>query len=268
MKHLSAFVITALLLSSCGVLGPSSRSGQPDRVNSTTRPSVTTGSNASASTGTSAGASTGASAGTGSSTIANANRSTSGNRSASTRNSAEGIASWYGADFHGKQTANGEIYDMNARTAAHRSLPFNTKVRVTNLINNLSVDVRINDRGPYIKDRVIDLSRAAAESIDMIGIGTAPVLVQVIGEGDRPVNQDNLNSKEIFTVQLGSFSNRADAGIRSDAIRGSRIVEVELDGKTYFRVYFRTFRTRFQAEEALRKLESSGFEGFVRQIEL
>jgi rare lipoprotein A len=258
MKYLSAFVIAALLLSSCGVLGPSSRSGQSDRVNSSTRPSVNAGSNASA----------GTDAGKGSGTIANANRSVSNDRSTSDRNSTEGIASWYGSDFHGKQTANGEIYDMNARTAAHRSLPFNTKVRVTNLINNLSVDVRINDRGPYIKDRVIDLSRAAAESIDMIGIGTAPVLVQVIGEGDRPVNQENLNSKEVFTVQLGSFSSGEDAGMRSDAIRGSRVVEVELDGQTYFRVYFKTFRTRFQAEEALRKLESSGFEGFVRQIDL
>lgn len=86
-----------------------------------------------------------------------------------------GIASYYAKDFHGRTTANGEIFDMNALTAAHRTLPFNTRVRVTNLSNGLSVIVRINDRGPFIKDRIIDLSYAAAEKIGLIGPGTAEV---------------------------------------------------------------------------------------------
>lgn len=259
MKNLLGIAFIGLMVGACGVLGPSSRSGSSA---SGTSSKVSSASTASAST---------ASASTASATNETPARSSGTRASTGVRASertTEGIASWYGADFHGKQTANGEVYDMNARTAAHRSLPFNTKVRVTNLINNRSVEVRINDRGPYIKDRVIDLSRAAAESIDMIGIGTAPVIVEVIAEGDRPVNQENLNSTEIFTVQLGSFSTRTDAASRSDDIRGSRVVEVEIDGQTFYRVYFKTYRTRFQADEALRRLESSGFEGFVRQIDL
>ncbi len=91
-----------------------------------------------------------------------------------------GIASWYGNPFHGRQTANGEIYDMNKLTAAHKKLPFNTKVRVTNLTNGKSVIVRINDRGPFVKGRIIDLSRKAARRIDMIGPGTAKVQLDIL----------------------------------------------------------------------------------------
>jgi rare lipoprotein A len=86
-----------------------------------------------------------------------------------------GIASWYGNPYHGRRTSNGEVYDMEQLTAAHLQLPFNTLVRVTNLANEVSVDVRINDRGPFIKDRIVDLSRAAARQIGMIGEGTEMV---------------------------------------------------------------------------------------------
>ncbi|MBU1355449.1 MAG: septal ring lytic transglycosylase RlpA family protein [Candidatus Edwardsbacteria bacterium] len=82
-----------------------------------------------------------------------------------------GIASYYGKEFHGRKTANGETFDMNAMTAAHRTLPFGTMVRVTNLANDQSVTVRINDRGPFIKGRIIDLSYGAAKSIDLLSIG-------------------------------------------------------------------------------------------------
>ena len=256
MKNLLGIALIGLMLGACGVLGPSSRSGS----SASGTASDASGKKAETSKVATASSTTGTPARSSSTRASTAIRAS--------ERTTEGIASWYGGDFHGKQTASGEIYDMNARTAAHRSLPFNTKVRVTNLINNQFVEVRINDRGPFTKDRVIDLSRAAAESIDMIGIGTAPVLVEVIAEGDRPVNKENLNSTEIFTVQLGSFSTRTDATSRSNTIRGSRVVEVEIEGRTYYRVYFKTYRTRFLAEEALRKLESSGFEGFVRQIEL
>jgi rare lipoprotein A len=85
--------------------------------------------------------------------------------------SVTGIASYYGKEFHGRKTANGETFDMNAMTAAHRTLPFGTMVRVTNLANDQSVTVRINDRGPFIKGRIIDLSYGAAKSIDLLSIG-------------------------------------------------------------------------------------------------
>ncbi len=91
-----------------------------------------------------------------------------------------GQASWYGAQHHGKKTASGERFNQNALTAAHRTLPFGSKVKVTNTRNNKSVTVRINDRGPYSKGRVIDLSRAAANKIDMINSGVTPVQLQVL----------------------------------------------------------------------------------------
>jgi rare lipoprotein A len=97
----------------------------------------------------------------------------------------EGIASYYADDFNGKKTANGEIYDMYKMTAAHRSLPFNTKVRVTNLDNKRSIVVRINDRGPFKLERLIDLSLAAATQLGMKGTGTARVRLEVLEWGDE-----------------------------------------------------------------------------------
>lgn len=95
--------------------------------------------------------------------------------------SEKGIASWYGSDFHGGPTANGECYNMYAFTAAHRTLPLPTIVRVTNLENNKSVVVKVNDRGPFARGRILDLSYAAAQSLDLVRTGTAPVLVEAIG---------------------------------------------------------------------------------------
>lgn len=92
-----------------------------------------------------------------------------------------GSASWYGGRFHGRKTASGERFNMNTLTAAHRTLPFGTKVRVTNRRNGRSVVVRINDRGPYAGGRIIDLSRAAAGAVGMIGSGVAPVTLQILG---------------------------------------------------------------------------------------
>lgn len=94
-----------------------------------------------------------------------------------------GVASYYAHKYHGRKTANGEIFDMHKLTAAHRTLPFNTVVKVTNLKNNKTIQVRINDRGPFAKDRIIDLSLAAAQQIDMIGSGTAEVRLDIVKEG-------------------------------------------------------------------------------------
>ncbi len=103
---------------------------------------------------------------------------------ATTTHQLTGIASYYADDFHGRKTASGETYDMHALTAAHRTLPLGSTVRVKNLDNNRSVVVRINDRGPFKKDRLIDLSLAAAEEIGLIADGTAPVELQIIELGD------------------------------------------------------------------------------------
>ncbi|KAF1051184.1 MAG: Endolytic peptidoglycan transglycosylase RlpA [Stenotrophomonas maltophilia] len=93
---------------------------------------------------------------------------------------AEGVASYYGRAHHGKRTASGETFDQNALTAAHRSLPFGTQLRVTNLNNGRSVVVRVNDRGPSSRTRIIDLSRKAAEQLDMLRAGTAPVRLEAL----------------------------------------------------------------------------------------
>lgn len=94
-----------------------------------------------------------------------------------------GMASWYGGKFHGRKTANGETYNMNAMTAAHKTLPFGTRVRVTNTRNGDTTVVRINDRGPFIAGRIIDLSRAAAADIGVTNSGVAPVKISILGKG-------------------------------------------------------------------------------------
>jgi rare lipoprotein A len=110
-----------------------------------------------------------------------------------------GYASWYGDFFHGRRTANGEIYDMNALTAAHPTLPLPTYAKVTNLINHRSIIVRVNDRGPYHSDRLIDLSRRAAELLGLYHHGTAPVRVQYFAPA--PLNGDDTLEKQVLARQ-------------------------------------------------------------------
>ncbi len=178
-----------------------------------------------------------------------------------------GIASWYGPDFHGNLTANGERYNMNELTAAHRTLPFNTIVRVDNLDNSKSVVVRINDRGPYIGNRIIDLSRKAAEEIDMIETGTASVRIFLLEEGDRPVTAQNISNRETFTVQIASFPRENEARRKAESIEGSRVVPVTLAGQKVYRVYYGSYRDIEDARKARLQLSERGINGFVKQME-
>jgi len=116
----------------------------------------------------------------------------------------EGNASWYGEPFNGRRASNGEIYDMYKLTAAHRTLPFETMVRVTNLSNGKSTTVRITDRGPFVENRIIDLSLAAAREIESVGPGVVPVRVEVLSPGVDPTTG-------FFTVQVGAFRDRGNA---------------------------------------------------------
>jgi rare lipoprotein A len=118
-----------------------------------------------------------------------------------------GYASWYGDPYHGRRAANGETYDKNQLTAAHRTLPFETFVRVTNLENQLSTVVRITDRGPFVKGRIIDLSLAAAREVEMIGPGTALVRVEVLPGSPSEVVAGTGN----YAVQVGAFRQRDHA---------------------------------------------------------
>lgn len=115
----------------------------------------------------------------------------------------EGQASWYGVPYHGRRSSNGEVYDMHQKTAAHRTLPFETIVRVTNMKNGRKTEVRITDRGPFVEGRVIDLSLGAAKEIDMVGAGIAGVRLELLS-GPHPTAGQ-------FTVQIGAFSQRQNA---------------------------------------------------------
>ncbi|BAV91950.1 septal ring lytic transglycosylase RlpA family protein [Candidatus Desulfovibrio trichonymphae] len=121
----------------------------------------------------------------------------------------EGTASWYGPGFHGKTTASGERYNQYAMTAAHKILPLGTKVRVTNLANRRAVLVEINDRGPFVEDRVIDLSRTAATRLEMMGKGTARVRVQSL-DVIAQLREDGAMKGE-FYVQVGAFADKENA---------------------------------------------------------
>ncbi len=130
-----------------------------------------------------------------------------------------GQASWYGKKFHGGKTANGEIYNMYAMTAAHKTLPFNTNVKVDNLKNGKNINVRINDRGPFVRGRIIDLSYEAAKKLGIVGSGTAPVEIVAIGGATKQKSQGRSDSsyKSVnyyqgnFTVQVGAFSDLKNA---------------------------------------------------------
>jgi rare lipoprotein A len=115
-----------------------------------------------------------------------------------------GIASWYGHPYHGRRAANGQVYDMEELVAAHRTLPFDTLVRVFNLRNDKTVDVRIIDRGPFIDGRIIDLSRAAARAIELIGPGIGPVRLEILRAPDQ-------TGQSAFAVQVGAFRDPANA---------------------------------------------------------
>ena len=113
-----------------------------------------------------------------------------------------GVASWYGHPFDGRLTANGETYDMEKMTAAHRTLPFGTVLRVENLGNGKTTQVRVNDRGPFVKDRIIDLSHAASQSISMPGIANVRL---------RVISMPPTRGADLFAVQVGAFAQRAEA---------------------------------------------------------
>ena len=176
----------------------------------------------------------------------------------------EGNASWYGVPFHGRRSSNGEVYDMNRLTAAHRTLPFDTQVRVTNLDNGKSTAVRITDRGPFVENRVIDLSRAAAREIEMIGPGVVPVRLEIVS-GPEPV-------PGFFGVQVGAFRDRANAGRLRERLSASYspvlIQTFDAPDGAFYRVRVGRLATEDDARrlgEALRARE--GFTPFVVRLD-
>ena len=180
-----------------------------------------------------------------------------------------GVASWYGKKFHGRTTSSGEVYDMYAPTAAHRILPFGTVVQVTNLTNGRKTVVTINDRGPFVKDRIIDLSQKAAHDVGLVGPGTAPVEIEVVGVDKKyaPAKEslDNLSISWTgpFAVQVGAFSTEVNAHRLKDklSLQYGRAYVVPFDGKgkTLYRVRVGTYETLKETIKVQKKLEGHGY---------
>jgi rare lipoprotein A len=181
----------------------------------------------------------------------------------------QGVASWYGKKFHEKKTANGEIYNMFAMTAAHKTLPFGTMVEVRNLENNKTTLVRINDRGPFVNDRIIDLSHSAANEIGMIQNGTASVEIIVLGTDDDILAATDTDASANpyftgdFTIQVGSFSNKANAEQLKSKIEGPStkvfISPFDKNGTTFYRVRVGRYTSLKQAKVMERQLIENGY---------
>ncbi len=179
--------------------------------------------------------------------------------------SESGIASWYGIPYHGRRAAGGEIYDMETLVAAHRTLPFNTWVEVTNLDNNRSVVVRIIDRGPFVDGRIIDLSKAAAREIELIGPGTARVRVRIV-EPPRTVQP----VIAAFAVQIGAFQDKD----RAEALRrrfqeeyGYAQVVFRAGNPSVYRVLVGNLPDVDAANELQQRLHLAGHSSFVVRLD-
>jgi rare lipoprotein A len=175
-----------------------------------------------------------------------------------------GNASWYGPDFHGKHTSNGETYNMYDMTAAHKTLPMNTIVKVTNKSNGMSTVVRINDRGPFIATRIIDLSKTAANKINMIGTGTAPVTIEILGfhtKGKKriPTRKELKKSPQTsslggFALQIASFS-KIQGAIKTqekhDDTDGYKTIikDMENENGRIFKVWLKGFKSEQEARD-------------------
>ncbi len=181
----------------------------------------------------------------------------------------QGLASWYGRKFHGRKTSNGEIYNMYAMTAAHKTLPLGTSVRVHNLANGRQLVVRVNDRGPFIQGRIIDLSYTAADKLGVVGPGTAPVKIEALGfqeqdaDGRIVYRSTSSDQVESYAVQVASFSSDANAQRLAAELRSrfgaASVCRSLINGNNYFRVRVGKYASLDAAESAKLSFEGHGF---------
>jgi rare lipoprotein A len=181
------------------------------------------------------------------------------------RNGETGLASWYGHPYHGRPAANGEIYDMEQLTAAHRTLPFGTWVRVVSLANGKTVDVRITDRGPFVENRIIDLSHAAAQAIDLIGPGVASVQLDILSvPAIRP-------AENWYAVQAGAFLERGRAeSLRASLERdfGPAHLVQRADSPSLWRVIVGRVRSQEDALALARRIRMQTGTAFVVRLDV
>lgn len=194
-------------------------------------------------------------------------------------------ASYYAEDFHGKRTSNGERFNMYDYTCAHKSLPFDTVLRVTNLSNGKSCDVRVNDRGPFVATREIDLSKAAAVKLDMIGSGTAKVKLEIVTRGaDTKLSQQTAASASKIMAKLGSgnsanktstsgsetstslkTSTSSNTPKTSNNSPKEKSTTQKLTPGTYWDIQLGAFSSKENAKDFARKLSRAGFHDIVLQ---
>jgi rare lipoprotein A len=180
------------------------------------------------------------------------------------------VASWYGPNFQGKPTSSGEIFNMYAMTCAHKEYPFGTRLRVTNVANNKSAVCTVNDRGPFVEGRDIDLSYALAKEIGIVGPGTGRVFLEVEGRDMsyvRRVKVESSGQSGPFAIQIGSFSESINAVRLKVALRlrypNVYIQQAELKGTTYYRVRVGNFSTMSGAVSTAGKLAEEGYQTVV-----
>lgn len=179
-----------------------------------------------------------------------------------------GIASWYGSDFHGKPTSSGKPFNMYELTCAHRQYPFGTRLKITNLANNKEVICLVNDRGPFVKGRDIDLSYAAAKKIGLVGIGVGRVKIEYAGRDTSYVKEVRYYlDNGTVTIQIGSFRDFSNAKRLQKALelRYSKvyITEAYLGGNRYYRVRIGKFDDREQVDEFARTLADEGYDVLI-----
>ena len=179
----------------------------------------------------------------------------------------KGVASWYGDDFHGRKTSNAETYNMYEMTAAHKTLPMDTILLVRNLENNREVVVRVNDRGPFVRGRIIDVSYTAAKKLDLVGKGTARVYITALGDAKKGSADLKRMAKNFYTgefyIQIGSFTNRNNARRLqqrfTQAGHTTLIQKYYGPDKIYHRVHVYVGKTLKGAEQQREILESRGY---------
>ena len=181
------------------------------------------------------------------------------------------VASFYADDFHGKKTSNGEIFNMNDFTCANKFLPFNTYLKVTNLANNLNVIVRVNDRGPFVEDRELDLSKAAAVKLDMVKSGTASVKIEIVKLGpDSALSRQTakrachiMERKTGKKIQIPSFERFVDEkNVKEEKTESSK-AQNEYPAGTFWDIQTGSYSNKENARKAAKKLQQKGFSDIV-----
>ncbi len=204
----------------------------------------------------------------------------SGSRRGGGKSLGKKVASWYGPGFHGKRTASGEVYDMRAMTCAHKSMPFGTRLKIVNPANGRSVQVTVNDRGPFVRGRDIDLSKGAAIKLDILDQGTAKVRVYSLGRDmryatylkdgklkGRAPSKGKIASNRTgkFTIQVGSYRDKESAMYVKRGLQLMHgkvyIMKAKVNGDRYYRVRVGKFRSEGKATKYARKLAYEGYPG-------